>query len=295
MEILEFLQDIRTPFRTAINLWITELGSETVVIGLVCLLYWCINKKFGYRIAFVYFVSGLVVQTAKVLFKVPRPWIQSKTIAPVDEAVGGATGYSFPSGHTQSATALYGTIAYHGKRKAVQLGMLALILLVAFSRLYLGVHTPMDVSVAMFVTLLITIGMNYVVDSKIIYKMKQETLLSVLLVIPLAMLMLGIVQINFTNVNYDDMLDFIKSAGAATGFAFGWYFETKYLDFDETKGNVWQKALRYIIGIVILLAIKSGLKVALGENMISGYVRYLVTLFVGIYLYPLVFTKSGNK
>ena len=60
-----------------------------------------------------------------------------------------ATGYSFPSGHTQCAASLYGSIARSSKKRAVQIGFAAIALLVGFSRMYLGVHTPKDVLVAL--------------------------------------------------------------------------------------------------------------------------------------------------
>lgn len=295
MEILEFLQDIRNPVLTWLNLLITNLGSELIVIGVVCALYWCINKKYAYRLGFVYFISGLVIQTLKLVFKIPRPWIQSKSIHPVEEAVGSATGYSFPSGHTQSATALYGTVAYNSKRRIVQAVMLVIILLVAFSRMYLGVHTPMDVSVSLLVTLLITIGCNYVIDKKIIYKLKQEVLAGILLIIPMAMLVYGVIQIYTGDADVKNTLDYLKAAGAAVGFIAGWYLESTTLNFDETKGSVTEKIVRYIIGIAILLGLKQGLKVVMGDGLAAGFIRYAITIFVGIYVYPLIFSKIGAK
>lgn len=295
MEILEFLQNIRTPFLDNLNLLITNLGSELVVIAVICALYWCVNKKLAYRLGFVYFISGLAVQTVKLIYKIPRPWVLSEGIQPVDKALEGATGYSFPSGHTQSATAFYGTIAHNTKSKGIQALMLFFILSVAFSRMYLGVHTPMDVSVSLILTLLIIIGCNYAIDKKMIYKLRQEVFTGILLMIPMAMLVYGTVQVYTGSIDIENSLDYFKSAGAAVGFIAGWYLETNYLKFDEKQGNIVSKVCRYVLGVAMLLGLKSGLKVLIGDGIVAGFVRYAITIFFGIYVYPLVFCKVNEK
>lgn len=295
MEILELLQNMRTPFSDRLNLLFTDLGSELVVIAVICALYWCIDKKYAYRLGFVYFISGLAVQTLKLICKVPRPWVISKNIHPVEEALAGATGYSFPSGHTQSATAFYGTVAYNAKRKWTQILMMLLILLVAFSRMYLGVHSPMDVSVSLFVTLLITIGCNYAIDKRLIYKVRQEVFTGILLMIPMAMLGYGIFQIYTGGVDLNNALDYFKSAGAAVGFIVGWYWEKNHLNFDETEGSAASKIIIYVLGVALLLGLKAGLKVVLGNGFAAGFVRYAITIFFGIYLYPLFFCRVRRK
>lgn len=79
----------------------------------------------------------------------PRPWLLDPQFTIVESARGAATGYSFPSGHTQNAVGTYGGIARTSRRRAVRVACVAVILLVAFSRLYLGVHTPLDVGVSL--------------------------------------------------------------------------------------------------------------------------------------------------
>lgn len=295
MEILEFLQGIRNPIWTGFNLVITNLGTEIILIAILCALYWCINKKYAYRIGFAYFISGLAIQTIKIICKVPRPWILSKKIKPVKEAVAGATGYSFPSGHTQSATSLYGTIAYNSKKRVVHVIMLILILAVGFSRMYLGVHSPMDVAVSMIVTFIITFGCNYVIEKKIVYKFRLETIAAVLFMIPMLMLVFGIFKIVTGGVDTKNAMDYFKATGAALGFVAAWYLESTTLNFDETKGSTALKVIRYIIGIALMLGLKVGLKKVLGAGITAGVIRYALIVFVGMYVYPLMFTKLGEK
>ncbi|MCR5835176.1 MAG: phosphatase PAP2 family protein [Lachnospiraceae bacterium] len=279
------------------NMLFSILGQEAVVIAVMCLVFWCIDKKFGYRIAFSFFLSGVTVQILKIIFKVPRPWILSKSIIPSESAKAGATGYSFPSAHTQSATSLYGTLAYNIKKRAFQLLMLIIILLVAFSRLYLGVHTPLDVSVALVITFMITVGVNYAIDSGLVYKYTREQILAVLLIIPMLMVVVAVIQLKFFFADSENLMDLVKSAGAALGFSLGWYFESKYVEFDASKGSVVEKIIRVVAGVVILLLIRKLLKPVESTLVYFGFVRYFVMLFVGIYLYPMIFDKitKGNE
>ena len=86
-----------------------------------------------------------------------RPWIRSDLIEPAGDSKVAATGYSFPSGHTTVATITYGTVSVwqKDKRKWLSILCVVLILLTAFSRNFLGVHTPQDVVVGFTVSILI--------------------------------------------------------------------------------------------------------------------------------------------
>ena len=103
MGFLRMLESIRTPFLDSFFSIVTHLGEETffIVIGLV--FFWCINKKDGYYLLSVGFIGTILNQFLKMLFRIPRPWVQDKNFTIVESARAEATGYSFPSGHTQSA------------------------------------------------------------------------------------------------------------------------------------------------------------------------------------------------
>ncbi|MCL1997954.1 MAG: phosphatase PAP2 family protein [Turicibacter sp.] len=108
MELLWFLEGLRTPFWDAVFSQITTLGEETILIVVFCLVFWCVNKKAGYVLGTSFFLSALAVQGLKTVFRVPRPWVSYPDFLPVGYAIDAATGYSFPSGHTQNAAVLWG-------------------------------------------------------------------------------------------------------------------------------------------------------------------------------------------
>ena len=168
MTFLWFLEGIRTPFLEQLMQFITYFGQELIVIAVICTFYWCTDKRFAYLLGFTYFTAGLGVQALKITFRIPRPWILDPQFKAVESAVAGATGYSFPSGHTQSATCLFFPLSLYTSRLWAKLLCILAFLLIGFSRMYLGCHTPKDVLVSM--------GLSLVVSS-LIWKF-QEVLLN---------------------------------------------------------------------------------------------------------------------
>lgn len=84
----------------------------------------------------------------KEYLPIDRPWVRDERVRPVQEAIAAAAGYSFPSGHTQRAVATWGTLGttqWKKHRKGLGVICWSVVLLIAFSRNYLGVHTPQDV------------------------------------------------------------------------------------------------------------------------------------------------------
>ena len=148
-----WLQSHRTPTLTILLRVGTELGSTWTAIATAGIfgLYLLWRKRI-YWLAVVWLsvFGGMGLnRLLKYSFQRPRPSL--------DDPILSLTGYSFPSGHTMAATVLYGVLAAFlvTKIKAWQwraliLGVAGcLILLVGFSRIYLGAHYLSDVVAAM--------------------------------------------------------------------------------------------------------------------------------------------------
>lgn len=153
MDFLRLLEGIRNPVLDSFFQWITYFGQEICILAVICLFYWCLDKKFAYRLGFIYFSAGLCIQTLKITFRIPRPWILDPEFHPVASAVPAATGYSFPSGHTQGGTCLFVPLALRSRKFWQKCLCILMFLAIGFSRMYLGVHTPKDVFTAMAVSL----------------------------------------------------------------------------------------------------------------------------------------------
>lgn len=111
MNLLYALERLRTPFWDAVFSAVTHLGEETVFMVAAILIFWCVSKEEGYYLLLMGFFGTVVNQFLKLLFRIPRPWVRDPDFTIVESARAQATGYSFPSGHTQNAVATFGGIA----------------------------------------------------------------------------------------------------------------------------------------------------------------------------------------
>ena len=117
-------------------------------ISLLLYLFWAKDRKNGRYFLLVMIISVFLNQFLKVTFTVFRPWILWPDINPAEAALKHATGYSFPSGHTQCACAACFSILMKTDRQEYRrerIFMVFTAVFTGFSRMYLGVHTPQDV------------------------------------------------------------------------------------------------------------------------------------------------------
>lgn len=148
MKLLYALESIRTPLLDTILGAVTHMGGELFFMVIAVTVFWCVSKRMGYYLMTVGFFGTILNQFLKILCCVPRPWVKDPGFTIVESARAEATGYSFPSGHTQNAVATYGGIARYTRRRWLRGVCIALTLVICFSRMYLGVHTPLDVGVS---------------------------------------------------------------------------------------------------------------------------------------------------
>ena len=159
IEYLMLLQNFRnsindawTPFMEWISLF-----AVTYLVLIPVFVYWVLDRKKGLYVLASYYTAVTVNAAIKLTVCCYRPWIRDDRILPAGDAITTATGYSFPSGHTMTATPIYGGLAAIAwKRwKWVSILCIVLVLITGFSRNYLGVHTPQDVLVGLTVSVLL--------------------------------------------------------------------------------------------------------------------------------------------
>lgn len=304
MKFLYFLQEIRSPFFDTLISLITHLGEETLFIVFALMFFWCIDKKRGYYLLFVGFTGIVCVQFLKMLFRIPRPWVLDPNFPIVESARAEATGFSFPSGHTQCATNLYGGIARSSKSRAVQIGGALICLAVAFSRMYLGVHTPKDVLVSLFIGTALVL-LYY----PLIYKAFEKPKMMYFLIGTTVLLALA----NLLFVSLYQFPQNVDAVNLADGQKVAWqlFFITlalcivypidHHLIKFPTDAVWWAQILKLVGGVAIVLAVRIFLKepfnALFGANVGSG-LRYFVLVLAAGLLWPMTFAwfaRLGKK
>ena len=296
MPFLHFLQGIRNPILDGFFSLVTHLGEETFFLVFAILFFWCINKRQGYYILITGLVGTLINQLAKLFFRVPRPWDLDKNFEIVEDARAEATGYSFPSGHTQNIAGTYGSIAAFKPKAWKTAVCTTIIILVAISRMYLGVHTPLDVGVSLLVALALILLLRplFATDEMFNKAMPWVVVGSTVLSIGFLAYVLSVSgDAGLDAHNYNSAL---KNActllGCTAGLIAVYFIDFKYIKF-ETEARWYAQIMKLVLGLVGVLVIKSGLSSPLtalfGNEFIARAVRYfLIVLFAGG-IWPITF------
>ena len=290
MDLLWQLKELRTPFFDTLFGLITRFGEETTLIVVFCLLFWCVNKRMAYVTGISFFLSSLIVQGMKIVFQLARPWVVDPTFQPVGGAVYEATGYTFPSGHTQNAAALLGSIGAQVRNKPLKFLLFSIAILVAYSRMYLGVHFLSDVLVSLVVAfVVISIALKLVSDGPV-SKKRELTNALFLGCVSILVLVIAFVQYQRGVTTTALVRDSVLAGASALGFAVGMYIERMYIQFSVQTKNIPLQALKFVIGIAGVLAAQEGLRI-LGSGLIADGIRYFCVVMWITVVYPLVIRR----
>ena len=302
MQLLYLLEKLRVPILNEFMLAITYLGDEIAFLVIALILMWCADKRTGYYILSVGFLGTIANQFMKLWFRIPRPWVLDPNFTILEQAREGASGYSFPSGHTQSSVGTFGAIAYITKNKLLRYLCIAAVILVPFSRMYLGVHTPLDVGVATAMAGVLIFALKPVILGK------NEGAFPVFLGIMVAVAVAFLCFVEFypfpADIDPHNMESGLKNAytllGSLVGLSIVYIVDTKYLHF-PTKAVWWAQVIKAAIGFGLVLAVKSGMKAPLEAvfGALTGRaVRYFLIVIVAGIVWPLTFewfAKLGSK
>ena len=295
MSFLYWLEGLRNPVCDFIFSTITHIGEETIFLVVAILFFWCVNKREGYYILITGLVGTVINQAAKLIFKIPRPWIKDTNFTVVDGAKLEATGYSFPSGHTQNVTGTFGAIGRYSKKRWVRIFSVAIIVLVAFSRMYLGVHTPLDVGVSLLIGILLVFGLYPCFE----IKRDTTTVMPIIIFISFLLsfgLLLFVFLMDREGVDPTNLYSGMKNASTLFGCTLAlipvYAVDKKLIDF-PTEAKWYSQIIKLVLGLGGVLAIKAGLSSPLealfGNEFIARGVRYfLIVIFAGI-IWPLTF------
>ncbi len=300
MEFLYLLEKIRVPGLNELMLGITKLGEETAFLVAALIVFWCVDKYKGYYVLGVGLFGTLASQFMKLLCRIPRPWVRDENFTILEAAREEAGGYSFPSGHTQSAVGTFGSLAATAKKRWLQWLFIALPVLVGFSRMYVGVHTPADVLVGAAISVALIFGLKPLMLGK-----KKG------LFIPVVFAVMLLCSVAFTLYvelypfpadldphNYESALkNSYTLLGCCAGVLVIFFLDEKKLRFD-TKAIWWAQILKIVLGLGLVLLVKEGLRSPL-EALFNGHlaaraVRYFLIVVVAGVIWPLSFRWFGK-
>lgn len=271
-QIIIWLQSGSVKFLDYLMLILTQLGDELVFLLVGIVIYWCIDKRYAFKLVNVFLCCSVVINGIKAAVKRPRPFNKYEGSV---RSIGSKTGgYSFPSGHSASITNL-STQAYLKLRKTdcankVLIGSIVVSFIVMFSRLYLGQHYLTDVltgaAIGIGSAVLFSYLFEFLGDSE--HKM-------VYVVFPLCVIVAIIILAVGT---FDGAEDVIKVAGGYAAFTLGYYIEKRFVCYDVKSGKAWKYIVKVAVGAAVAFAIKEGLKAVFpADNLfLIGFLRYFL-------------------
>lgn len=302
MELLYWFQSIRTPVLDAVMSTVTHLGEETFFMLAALVVFWCVDKRRGYYLLTVGFVGTLINQWLKIACRIPRPWVLDPDFTIVEAARAEATGYSFPSGHTQSAVGYLGGIARFSRSWWVRVVCIVLALLTAVSRMYLGVHTPWDVGVSLVIAVVLVLVIYPLVESTLWFPRRMYAIIGGMLCLSLAYLAFVELYPFPADVDAANLASAVKNAytmtGAVAGVLVVHWIDSKFTDF-PTRAPWWGQVIKLAVGLALTVAVKTFLKVPLlalcGGHDLGNLLRYFLMVLVAGAVWPLSFRFFESK
>lgn len=301
MEFLRLLESIRIPALNVFFSGITYCGDEIAFMVAAFALFWCVNKRTGYYAFLVGLFGTVGNQWLKIACRIPRPWVLDPNFTIVESARAAATGYSFPSGHTQNAVGTFGAIALTTKRKWVRGVCIALIVLVPFSRMYLGVHTPLDVGVAFLMAAALLALFYPVFRSEQAMAKGMPWLLSAAVLLAVAFTFyMGGLRVDAASLDGSNFAHAQENAykllGAVIALLPVYFLEKRYVKFET--GAVWYAQIaKLVLGLGLAMAVKSVLKAPLNALLPGGLgdaIRYFVLVLFAGCIWPMTFRWFGK-
>lgn len=288
--IMLFFVALRTPILNALASFFTLFGESYIPMAIICIVYWLIDKKKGFLIGSTLLSANVTNNILKVIVQVPRPFTRYPDEIPcLKEST--ATGYSFPSGHSATASAFWGTICKVFKNTWVKIVCILLIVLVPLSRVYLAAHWPLDVVVGTLVGLLFAFFFSSYISS--IYD-DNKKFFRTALVIAVATGILSIVvaillQGNAVNKQWKDLME---TSAMCSGLFLGCFLEKSKVNFAIPEG-IKKKLIVLFLGIILGIGPWVLIRMIPFLAMIWKFVAYYYLALFTTFIYPWLCVKLG--
>lgn len=271
-DFLHALQSARNGFSDMFWGLVSYLGEEMFVVAVMMFVYWCVDKRKGFKFINIYFISVAIVAGLKVLVHRVRPFNAYGDDGYVQSIGEKSSDYCFPSGHTNSISTLSTlTVKEFTRARKFTLPIcIVLVLLVMFSRMYLGQHYPTDVLAGACTGIVIVLGLSFLYD---LLKDKEEYIAVVL--VPLAVIASVFIGIFGKGESLETALTL---TGIVTSAYIGYFIEKRLVKLN-VHASLWQQAVKYVLGASVagLLYFALGRLFEGDTTMwLYGYIRYFI-------------------
>jgi membrane-associated phospholipid phosphatase len=264
-DVIIGIQAIHNPVLDAFFNVVTSLGSAEFYLLLLPLLYWCVDKRLAQRLAYLFLFSTYSNAALKHLFRHPRPFQYDPRVLKLDSVPAEELGYGLPSGHSQSAITAWGYLASQMRRRWMWGLAAVLVVLIAFSRIYLGVHFPTDVLGGLLIGA-VWLGLFLWLEPRLSRWLSRQPLgvqMGLAVVVPALLLLVH------------SSKDATAAIGTLIGLGVGIVVEARSVRF-SAGGPVWQRAARFVLGAVVIVVLREGLKLVFPGEGEALYVLFRV-------------------
>jgi membrane-associated phospholipid phosphatase len=266
-EVVLSLQEL-SPSLDGVFRAITLLGDEKSFMLILPLLFWCLDKRLGMRLAVVFLCATYVNNSLKDVFQLPRPFQCDRRVRQLSDA----SGYGLPSGHTAGTAVLWGYLATQLRKGWMWALAVVLTVLVGLSRVYLGVHFPFSivgglavaaVSIALYLWLQ-PVATRWLADRSLGWQ------IGLAVAVPLILLLIHATK------------DTVTNTAALMGMGAGYAVERRYVGF-KSGGAIWRRAVRFVFGAIVVFVLYLGLAEVFPAGLAFRAVRYgLIGLWAGL-------------
>ena len=309
LDYLIFLQGLRNDWGgEGFFTLVSGLPKSALTAAIPAILFWCFNKPAGIFLLFNATCGRVINELLKGIFCVYRPWIKDAALIPSEAAMDKASAFSFPSGHTQFATAIYGGFAFFYRKvlpKPAIIFFALIVFLVAFSRNFLGVHTPQDVLVA----IIYSVGLFYAAE-KIFAWIGKDKERQLLFFVGGLTICAAVFLFLYFRTYPEDFLngkiivaptearaDAFDALGFGLAFFLGWFLEQRFINFKtkvSNKDRLWRVIIGFAVLGVIAVVIYPIMQVLFSVEAYKFFKAFL-PFFSILFVIPLIFTRVERK
>lgn len=264
--------------------YVTDLGSTKFYLVAVPIIYWCINRRAGYIIGMTVLAGGVATDLTKAAINAPRPFQVDTSITTSEHFLETAIGTGMPSGHSFNSMGFWLASLLHARRGWFTALSAMLILLIGFTRMYGGVHFPLQVLWGWAGGAVLAIAVGQLAEY--VEKYVKGGLAN------LALTLAGLVLIAYTflpGLSSEAGEDFVGLTGIIGGMSLGYYMHVKFVR-TSAAGPVHKQAIKLVVGFAGFLGLKM-----LADDAVNLYPKLLLPLYFILGIWPSFISTSLYK